>query len=227
MEVLPDARVGACPCGTCTFDLAPDYEQYAHGRRSPVQCSSAPLLADLRLVMSNRPSTSLGTTPTGVMRTSPNRSAQSVWLIVCMSVATGILRLSIMLADTLVLWRVYGRTRVATEHLRITRTKPDLVVSNGDILHGVAFEHYLLGAGIWLLASLVVLTLIYRSLVPPALQHLLERTRENAPGAVGILCALCLFVLVVVLLPLSAALLVALFSSALALSWAWRARVET
>lgn len=161
------------------------------------------------------------------MHAPASRNAQSLWLIICMAVGTAMLRLSTVLANTLVLWRVYGRTRALREHLQITRIKPELVVSNGDVLRGLSFQHYLIDAGIWLLSSFLVILIVYRFLLPLGLQRILNQRRTNAPGSIGIVCALGLFVFVVALLPLSAALMLAFFSLLFALSWAWRIRVQS
>jgi multisubunit Na+/H+ antiporter MnhG subunit len=156
------------------------------------------------------------------MSSSLDRNAQSVWLILCMAIGTAMLRLSIMLANTLVLWHVYGRTRVVREHLQITKSKPELVVSNGDILRGLTFQHYLIGAAIWVVISFLAILILYRFLVPTELRRILKQTKANTPGSLGTLWALGLFVFVAALLPLAAALTLALFSVACAVWWAWR-----
>jgi hypothetical protein len=80
-------------------------------------------------------------------------NAQSIGLVIWKAVCTATLRLSMVVANTLALWRVYGRARVLREHLQITRIKPQLVVSNGDVLRGLTFQHYVTGAAIWLASS--------------------------------------------------------------------------
>lgn len=156
------------------------------------------------------------------MTASPDRNAQSIGLIIGMAVCTSMLRLGIVLANTLVLWRVYGRAKVLKERLEITRIKPDLVVSNGDVLRGLAFQHYLVGAAVWLVSSLLAMLILYHFLLPPGLKRTLKERRTNTPGIIGTVWAFALFVLVVALLPLSAALTLALFSVICAVSWAWR-----
>ena len=161
------------------------------------------------------------------MPLSRDRDSQSVWLIIVMAVATAVLRLSIVSADTLVLWRAYGRAKVLREHLEITKAKPELVVSNGDVLRGLAFQRYLIAGAIWLATTLLVVLILYRFLLPAGVQRMLKQARTNAPGSVGAIWALVLFVLVAAVLPLSAAVTVALFSLIFALSWAWRIRAAT
>ena len=161
------------------------------------------------------------------MTTIRDRDAHSVWLIVVLAVATGMLRLSVMAADTLVLWRVYGRERVLREQLAITRTKPELVVSNGDVLHGHAFPHFAVGAAIWLVATFLVVLTLYRLALPAKVQRTLKSARSNTPGGGAIIWALVLSVLVVAVLPLSAGLTLAAASVLLALSWAWRLDRQT
>lgn len=159
-------------------------------------------------------------------QSSRDRDAQSVWLIICMAVATAALRLSIVLANTLVLWRVYGRARVLREHLRITSSKPELVVSNGDVLRALAFQRYVTGVVIWLVISFLVMAMLHRLVLPPGLQRMLKHAKANRPGSLGTLWALGLFLLVGAVLPLPAALTLALVSLVVALSWARRIRVE-
>lgn len=160
------------------------------------------------------------------MQSSRFRDAQSVWLIICMAVATAALRLSIVLANALVLWRVYGRARVLREHLQITSSKPELVVSNGDVLRALTFQHYVTGVAIWLVISVLVITMLHRRVLPPGLQRMLKHAKANSPGSLGTLWALGLFLLVGAVLPLPAALTLALVSLVVALSWARRIRVE-
>ena len=152
------------------------------------------------------------------------RDAQSVWLIILMAVATAMLRVSMLLANKVVLWHVYGRARVVREHLKITRIKPELVVSNGEVLYGLAVGHYAIGVACWLVTTVLAALILYRLLLPAGVQESLRTARSNAPGFVATVWALLLFVLVGAVLPLPAALTCAGVSVLLALSWAWQRR---
>lgn len=160
------------------------------------------------------------------MRSSSNRNAQSIWLIVFVAITGVAARLSVVLANTLILWRVYGRDRVAREHLQIMRDKPDLVISNGEVLRGFGFQHYLLAAGSWLVLSCLAMLIVYRALLPQGVRYILKNSHDNTPSRIGAVCALGLFLLVPVLLPFAAAVALAVVSLILALSWAWRIRAE-
>lgn len=156
------------------------------------------------------------------MTTIRERDANSVWLIVVLAVATGMLRLSIIFANTLVLWHVYGRSRVLREHLAITSLKPELVVSNGEVLRGQTFPHFATGAAIWLVTTFLVALSLYRFVLPADVQRTLKYARSNVPGGMAIVWGFGLCILVAAVLPLSAALTLAAVSALLALSWAWR-----
>ena len=152
------------------------------------------------------------------------RDAQSAWLIIVMAVATAMLRVSMLLANTIVLWHVYGRARVLREHLEITKIKPELVVSNGEVLYGLAFGRYAIGAACWLVTTVLAALILYRFLLPAGLRETLRSAPSNAPGIIATIWALLLFVLVGAVLPLSAALTCAGVSVLFALTWAWHSR---
>lgn len=89
---------------------------------------------------------------------SADESARSVWLVSFMAVTTSALRIAIWAGNEITLWQLYGRERVTREHLQITRIKPKLLVSNGDVLAGIGFYHYLIScdmasARYWFTAS--------------------------------------------------------------------------
>ena len=69
-----------------------------------------------------------------------------LWASVCLTM----LRLCLEAAAWLVLWQVYGRQTVAGLHLSMVRIKPELVVSNGDVLRGFGPLHFFYGVGLWI-----------------------------------------------------------------------------
>lgn len=154
------------------------------------------------------------------------REANTPWLIICVAVAMAMLRLSIVAADAIVLSTVYGAA-AAREHLRIVGHKPELVVSNGDVLQGWGFRHYSIAVGLWLAASLFVLSLCWRFLLPRGFQDATARDRTNRTTTLGLLWALSLFFLAGGALPLGPALAFAALSLAAALWWARRPQTAT
>lgn len=146
----------------------------------------------------------------------------SIWLVSCVAVATATLRLSILAANAAVLWHVYGYEIAEREHLRITAVKPELLVSNGDILYGMNFFHYAVGVTLWLLCSVALLSLFYRYLLPVTFRREFGAHRTNAVGALGAVWAVGLFLSVLGWLPLGAAMAAAILSLVFAAKWAWR-----
>jgi hypothetical protein len=147
----------------------------------------------------------------------------SIRLISVMAVVTAMLRLSIAAANTVMLWLRYGYEVVRRDHLTIAKVKPEIVVSNGDVLYGTSLRHYAIGVSIWLLSSVSLLLVLYKYVLPIRLRRELEASRTNTVGAVGALWAVGLFFLVPGLFPLGAAMTLALLSLLFALHWAWRA----
>lgn len=153
---------------------------------------------------------------------SVDENVRSVWLVIFMAVTTSALRIAIWAGNEIMLWQVYGRERMAREHLRITRIKPKLVVSNGDILWGKGFYHFLISGLIWLPLAVGLLFLAYYILMPKWHQETLQNSKEQTVNLVGLLWALALFFLIAGLLPLGASNVVSVSSVFLALIWARR-----
>ena len=92
------------------------------------------------------------------------------------------------------------------DHLRIIKIKPELVVSNGDVLRGYGFYHYLVGMAIWLPLTVGLLMLIYYTLLPLECREALRtggnRRAENAQRMTvfALVWVLALFFLVVSLI---------------------------
>lgn len=148
------------------------------------------------------------------------QSVRSTWLVTFMAVGTAALRLAIAAANQTVLWQVYGRERVAREHLSMVKIKPRLVVSNGDVLEGRGFYHYLIGVGIWLPLAVGLLFLIYYTVYPKRHREVFRVSGEQSVNFIAILWALALFFLVTGLLSFWPAMAVAAASGIAALIWA-------
>ena len=135
----------------------------------------------------------------------------SIMLVIWMATATSALRIALWAANVMTLWYLYGRTTVEREHLRITKIKPQLVVSNGDVLRGIGGYHFLVGVAIWLPLTCVLLFLIYYALLPSQFRKVWERRpqKEQSFGALALLWALALFFMVPGLLTTVPALAIA------------------
>lgn len=70
----------------------------------------------------------------------PDRGSAAI--IVWSSVTLSALRLSLEAANRLILWHLYGYNTVTHDHLSIVRIKPNLLVSNEDVLKGWGFQQY-------------------------------------------------------------------------------------
>lgn len=144
----------------------------------------------------------------------------SLALVLWMSVVAGALRFSIWAANEITLWYLYGWATVKHDHLRIVRFKPELVVSNGDVLKGIGFYHYLVGVGIWLPLGAGLLALIFYKLVPREMHPILmERPQSAQPSGGAVVVVLALFFLIPGFLPLPAAMALAFASAVVSLLW--------
>jgi hypothetical protein len=70
--------------------------------------------------------------------------AQVVGVMIFSACATAGLKVGLRTSDAIILRQVYGAQRVAVEGLTIVKTKPHLVVSNGDVLEDHGFIHFLI-----------------------------------------------------------------------------------
>jgi hypothetical protein len=84
------------------------------------------------------------------------------------------------LADYLILAHIYGRNAVASRGLRIVDSKPNLKISNGDVLHGYGFTHFLIMAGTFVTVGILLLV-VTRSLLPAPLRSELDRLSDRKP----------------------------------------------
>jgi hypothetical protein len=154
---------------------------------------------------------------------STRQSVRSVWLVIFIAVCTSTIRIAQWAASEITLIYLYGRATVARDHLHITRMKPQIVVSNGDVLQGMGFYHYLVSVVIWLPLGIGLLLLIYYKLTPEWQQALMQvRERNQSVNAGALVWGLALFFLVTGLLPMGAAMALAAASVAAALIWAWK-----
>lgn len=147
---------------------------------------------------------------------------RSLWLVIAMSVCTAALRMAIWAANQLTLRYLYGSATVSRLHLRIVRVKPQLVVSNGDVLRGIGFYHYLVGVAVWIPLSVTLLLVIYYQLMPKGSRETIEvrpPKGEQSTSPFALIWALALFFLVTGLLPIAAALAVSTISVMIALIW--------
>ena len=154
---------------------------------------------------------------------STRQSVRSVWLVIFMAVGTSTLRIANWAADEITLLYFYGWPAVAHGHLHITRMKPQIVVSNGDVLPGIGFYHYSVEVVIWLPLAFGLITLICYTLLPKwQLAFMRVRERNQRVSAVVLVWVLALFFLVSGLLPMGDAMALAAASVAAALIWAWK-----
>ena len=154
------------------------------------------------------------------MRESPSQqnsatAALVVWSSVCLSV----LRLSLETANRLILWHLYGYETVVRHHLTIVRVKPELVVSNGDVLKGWGFTHYLIGVSLWIPISTITLVLLFKYLAPDWWKRRLNGSRAARPGGLGIAALLVMFFCIPGFLPFAAAMAMGLTGTAVGLYW--------
>jgi len=134
-----------------------------------------------------------------------NESLNGRFLLVWLVTTVSMLRIAIWLASQIILLLVYGRERVFREHLQIVRMKPQLVVSNGDVLLNRGFEHYLIGVVIWIPSTTLLLFLAWK-LLPKPYQDAMQQ--KGSTTSWSILSTIILF-FVLNILPLHLALILA------------------
>ena len=154
---------------------------------------------------------------TKAVLTSGIRKSGSLAIIIFVAAAVALLRGALQAADRILLLWIYGRHRVLTEHLTIVKTKPDIVVSNGDVLHGKGFEHYLLGISIWLITTIAFVLLAYRLL--PRRERNAVSGRYTVSGT-AVLIIIALF-FAIGTLPLGLSLFLAVFVITIGLLLPW------
>ena len=86
-----------------------------------------------------------------------------IWLVITLSM----LRIASWVSCEILLLHVYGWARVSREHLQLTRLKPLLVVSNGEVLPNSPAVHYLIGVALWLPSAFLLFLLAFKLLPQP------------------------------------------------------------
>jgi len=164
------------------------------------------------------------TTKTASMR----QRVRDAGLVIFMAVAASSFRIANWAANQITLWYLYGWATVERDHLRIVKIKPQLGVSNGDVLRGMGGYHYFVGIAIWLPLTFGLMALIYYTLLPRQHRKALQAKEQTQGGSVvAVLWAIALPILVAAVLPMWAALALAAASVAAALIWARRIQYDT
>jgi hypothetical protein len=145
------------------------------------------------------------TKPEDSLTTKQNESLRGRFLVVWLVVTLSMLRIASWVSGQIILFLTYGRERVFREHLQIVRVKPQLVVSNGDLLLNRSFEHYLIGVVIWIPSTTLLLFLAWK-LLPKPYQEVMRQ--QGSPAGWSILSTIILF-FALNMLPLHWALLLA------------------
>ena len=152
--------------------------------------------------------------------TSLEGKVHSLWLVAAAAIAAGLLRFALWAANVITLWYLYGWATVNHDHLKIVRVKPDLVVSNGDVLHGIGGYHYFVGVAVWLPLGIGLVFVVYRFVLPKVCQSILRKKdgRDKSSG-IAVLYVLLMFILVTAFLPTVVALTLAFISAAVPVIW--------
>lgn len=114
-------------------------------------------------------------------------------MIVWSSVTLSTMRLSSEVAKKLTLWYLYGVNTVAHDHLSIVRVKPELIVSNGDVLKGWGPFHFLISVSLWLPTTFVVLIVLFKCFTPEWWGEQSQNRGRTSPGAAGMASTLVMF----------------------------------
>lgn len=145
--------------------------------------------------------------------------SESAAMIVWSSVTLTAMRLSLEAANRLILWHLYGHATVAHDHLSIVRVKPQLVVSNGDMLKGWGFFHFLMGVSLWLPTTAIVLTLLFKYVTPQWWREQSRRGGSGPGGALGGAAILIMFLCIPGTLEFVPAVSLGLAAAILGLFW--------
>jgi hypothetical protein len=135
-------------------------------------------------------------------------------------VVLSILRLSLEVSNRLILWQAYGWQKVQHDHLSIARIKPQLVVSNGEILRGLGPLHFLYAIALWIVLTFAILVPLLKYSAPAWWEQTASiRQWTPKPGAIGILSLLILFFAIPGFLPVVPALTLGVFAATIGLLW--------
>jgi hypothetical protein len=112
--------------------------------------------------------------------------------------ATGGLKIGLRVSDAVILRQVYGAPRVAAEGLTIVKTKPHLVVSNGDVLKDHGFIHFLIVAPFFLgVGAAGTVCGLYA--LPRSMREWLHKDNQGRGGGVGCVAMIVFLILGVTL----------------------------
>jgi hypothetical protein len=163
----------------------------------------------------------MGTSPESAKRQDrstikQHESLNGHFLVIFMVIAMSMFRIASWAAGRIILLLAYGRTRVSREHLELVKIKPQLLVSNGDVLWNKGFEHFLIGQTIWIPTTCLLLVLAWKLLPEPyhdAMQQNKTYVGWSLAAAILLFFAMAWFPLKLIL-PLAAGLLVVLLLNA-------------
>jgi hypothetical protein len=114
-------------------------------------------------------------------RAKPGALTVLVMLVIFSACGTAGFKTAGMAGDAIILRWVYGSQRVAREHLNIISLKPDPKVSNGDVLNGYGFPHFLIGVPVFL-ATGAGGFLLSMCLLPARMRHVVKQNSRKDPG---------------------------------------------
>lgn len=141
-------------------------------------------------------------------------------MIVWASVVLSAMRFSLETSNRLILWQAYGWQKVQHEHLSIVRIKPQLVVSNGDILRSLGPLHFLYGIALWIPLTFAILVPLFKYATPNWWRRVSGATRWTPqPGAIGIIALLIMFFAIPGFLPPLPALSLGALATTAGLFW--------
>lgn len=131
-----------------------------------------------------------------------------------------VLRFSLETSNRLILWQAYGWHKVQHEHLSIVRVKPQLVVSNGDILRSLGPLHFFYGIALWIPLTFAILVPLLKYGAPDWWVRVSSAKRWTPqPGAIGILALLIMFFAIPGFLPALPALSLGALATIAGLFW--------
>ena len=138
------------------------------------------------------------------------------------------LRFSLETSNRLILWQAYGWEKAQHEHLSVVRVKPQLVVSNGDILRSLGPVHFLYGIALWIPLTFVILVPLLKYGAPDWWERVSGARRWSPqPGAIGIVSLLIMFFAIPGFLPTLPALSLGVLAATRGLVWLRRSWQNT
>lgn len=144
----------------------------------------------------------------------------SAAVIVWASVVLSVMRISLETSNRLILWQAYGWQKVQHEHLSIVRVKPQLVVSNGDILRGLGPLHFLYGIALWIPLTFAILVPLLKYAAPDWWRRVAGARRWTPqPRAIGIVTLFIMFFAIPGFLPALPALSLGALATTAGLFW--------